>query len=180
MDSCCRKPGGEASSDCSVQPQANGLCEQFHRSMKTALRATLTDGNWLDRLPWRYVGTALGPEGRPAVFGDVTCFWSATACLGGGHHRCFSLLAHEGLSPCISGLGEGGFPQSPPITVCPGCMFQKSCALYSSAMMPTVLLFILLMMAPFRSSRWGPRLSWGGALGAGLPGPSEACSCVAL
>ncbi len=33
-------------------PQANGLCERFHRSLKTALRASLTDDRWIERLPW--------------------------------------------------------------------------------------------------------------------------------
>ncbi|KAJ8378300.1 hypothetical protein AAFF_G00244350 [Aldrovandia affinis] len=34
-------------------PQANGLCERFHRSMKAALRASLKDDSWTDRLPQR-------------------------------------------------------------------------------------------------------------------------------
>lgn len=33
-------------------PQANGFCEQFQRSMKAALRASLRDSSWIDRLPW--------------------------------------------------------------------------------------------------------------------------------
>lgn len=37
-------------------PQANGLCERFHRSLKAALRAALSDGNWIDRLPWVLLG----------------------------------------------------------------------------------------------------------------------------
>uniref|UniRef100_A0A669BQR8 Gypsy retrotransposon integrase-like protein 1 n=1 Tax=Oreochromis niloticus TaxID=8128 RepID=A0A669BQR8_ORENI len=32
-------------------PQANGMCERFHRSLKAAFRASLQDGNWVDRLP---------------------------------------------------------------------------------------------------------------------------------
>ena len=43
-------------------PQANGLCERFHRSMKAALRAGLTDGNWLDRLPWVMLGLRTAPK----------------------------------------------------------------------------------------------------------------------
>lgn len=42
-------------------PQANGLCVRFHCSMKAALRSTLTDGNWMDRLPW----VLLGPQSTP-------------------------------------------------------------------------------------------------------------------
>ena len=43
-------------------PQANGLCERFHRSMKAALRASLTDGNWLDKLPWVMLGLRTAPK----------------------------------------------------------------------------------------------------------------------
>uniref|UniRef100_A0A669E6I5 Gypsy retrotransposon integrase-like protein 1 n=1 Tax=Oreochromis niloticus TaxID=8128 RepID=A0A669E6I5_ORENI len=37
-------------------PQANGMCERFHRSLKAAFRASLTDGNWVDCLPWVLLG----------------------------------------------------------------------------------------------------------------------------
>ncbi|XP_019212999.1 ornithine decarboxylase [Oreochromis niloticus] len=37
-------------------PQANGMCERFHRSLKAALRASLTGGDWVDRLPWVLLG----------------------------------------------------------------------------------------------------------------------------
>uniref|UniRef100_UPI00358DFA03 coiled-coil domain-containing protein 138 n=1 Tax=Myxine glutinosa TaxID=7769 RepID=UPI00358DFA03 len=37
-------------------PQANGLCERFHRSLKAALRASFHDGGWVDRLPWVLLG----------------------------------------------------------------------------------------------------------------------------
>ena len=43
-------------------PQANGLCERFHRSMKAALRASLTDGNWVDKLPWVMLGLRSAPK----------------------------------------------------------------------------------------------------------------------
>ena len=43
-------------------PQANGLCERFHRSMKASLRASLTDGNWVDRLPWVMLGLRCAPK----------------------------------------------------------------------------------------------------------------------
>nr|XP_057908117.1 uncharacterized protein LOC131104680 [Doryrhamphus excisus] len=43
-------------------PQANGLCERFHRSLKAALRAALTDGNWVDRLPWVMLGLRSAPK----------------------------------------------------------------------------------------------------------------------
>lgn len=37
-------------------PQANGLCERIHRSLKTALRASLTDDRWRERLSWVLLG----------------------------------------------------------------------------------------------------------------------------
>lgn len=43
-------------------PQANGLCERFHRSMKAALRASLTDGGWIDKLPWVMLGLRTAPK----------------------------------------------------------------------------------------------------------------------
>ena len=46
-------------------PQANGLCERFHRSMKAALRASLKDGDWVDRLPWVMLGLRCAPKEDP-------------------------------------------------------------------------------------------------------------------
>ena len=43
-------------------PQANGLCERFHRSLKASLRAALSDANWLDRLPWVMLGLRSAPK----------------------------------------------------------------------------------------------------------------------
>ena len=37
-------------------PQANGLVERLHRTMKAALRARLTNTNWLKDLPWVMLG----------------------------------------------------------------------------------------------------------------------------
>ena len=33
-------------------PQANGLVERFHHTMKAALKASLRNQNWMDELPW--------------------------------------------------------------------------------------------------------------------------------
>lgn len=77
-------------------PQCNGLCERFQRSMKAALRATLKNGNWIDRLPWVMLGIRTVPKedlhsssaelvyGQPLrVPGDfvptASTPWSATA-----------------------------------------------------------------------------------------------------
>uniref|UniRef100_A0AAV2LK87 Integrase catalytic domain-containing protein n=1 Tax=Knipowitschia caucasica TaxID=637954 RepID=A0AAV2LK87_KNICA len=76
-------------------PQANGLCERFHRSIKAALRASLTDGNWVDKLPWFMLGLRTAPKedlqssSAELVYGqalrvpgdfipDATRPWSAT------------------------------------------------------------------------------------------------------
>ena len=37
-------------------PQANGLVERFHRSLKASLRASLEDADWVDKLPWIMLG----------------------------------------------------------------------------------------------------------------------------
>ena len=60
----------------SYQPQANGMVERFHRSLKASLRARLHDGNWIDELPWVLLGlrtaTKEDLQTSPAemVFGD--------------------------------------------------------------------------------------------------------------
>ena len=76
-------------------PQANGLCERFHRSIKAALRASLHDDSWVDRMPWVMLGLRTAPKedlqtspaelvyGQPLrVPGDflpmTTCPWSAS------------------------------------------------------------------------------------------------------
>ena len=43
-------------------PQANGLVERFHRSLKAALRARLTSADWMDDLPWVMVGLRTMPK----------------------------------------------------------------------------------------------------------------------
>lgn len=43
-------------------PKANGLCERFHRSLKAALRASLKDSSWVDRLPWVLLGLRSAPK----------------------------------------------------------------------------------------------------------------------
>ena len=60
----------------SFHPQANGMVERFHRSLKASLRARLHDGNWIDELPWVLLGlrtaTKEDLQTSPAemVFGD--------------------------------------------------------------------------------------------------------------
>ena len=43
-------------------PQANGLLERFHRSLKAALRARLTTAAWMDELPWVMLGLRTAPK----------------------------------------------------------------------------------------------------------------------
>ena len=43
-------------------PQANGLVERFHRSLKAALRARLTSPVWIDDLPWVMLGLRTAPK----------------------------------------------------------------------------------------------------------------------
>jgi len=43
-------------------PQANGLCERFHRSTKAALRASLKDSSWVHRLLWVMLGLWTAPK----------------------------------------------------------------------------------------------------------------------
>ena len=43
-------------------PQANGLVERLHRSLKAALRARLTTTAWMDELPWVILGLRAIPK----------------------------------------------------------------------------------------------------------------------
>ena len=43
-------------------PQANGMVERFHRSLKASLRACLDDADWVDKLPWVMLGLRSAPK----------------------------------------------------------------------------------------------------------------------
>ncbi|XP_061685423.1 sodium/potassium/calcium exchanger 3-like [Syngnathoides biaculeatus] len=103
---------------------ANGLYEQFHRSMEAALRASLTDGNWLDKLLW--VMLSFRPQGRtdllvlralapllnrlygPAPPWPLQC---TPAGVGPSSRHGTEILTAEG-SEDISGLGDMAFSNS--------------------------------------------------------------------
>ena len=76
---CFRSLGTQVHRTTAYHPQANGLCERFHRSLKAALRAALSDGNWVDRLPWVMLGLRSAPkedlDASPAelVLGQPLC-----------------------------------------------------------------------------------------------------------
>ena len=57
-----RSLGTQVHRTTSYHPQANGLCERFHRSLKASLRAALTDASWVDRLPWVMLGLRSAPK----------------------------------------------------------------------------------------------------------------------
>ena len=44
------------------RPQANGMIERFHRSLKTALKTRLTGLNWVEELPWVLLGLRNAPK----------------------------------------------------------------------------------------------------------------------
>ena len=46
----------------SYHPQANGMVERFHRTLKASLRARLTSPNWMDELPWVLLGLRTIPK----------------------------------------------------------------------------------------------------------------------
>ena len=43
-------------------PQANGLVERFHRTLKASLKAQLLSLNWVDELPWVLLGIRVVPK----------------------------------------------------------------------------------------------------------------------
>lgn len=43
-------------------PQANGMVERFHRSLKASLKARLSTPAWMDQLPWVMLGQHVAPK----------------------------------------------------------------------------------------------------------------------
>lgn len=57
-----KRLGWEPHRTTAYHPQSNGLVERFHRTMKTALRARLTNDHWTDELPWVLLGIRTAPK----------------------------------------------------------------------------------------------------------------------
>ena len=57
-------------------PQANGLVERFHRSLKAALRARLTTTAWMDELPWVMLGLRTMPKEDMGSVGSRNGLWN--------------------------------------------------------------------------------------------------------
>ena len=43
-------------------PQANGIVERFHRSLKASMMARFVDGRWVRQLPWVMLGLRSTPK----------------------------------------------------------------------------------------------------------------------
>ena len=57
----------------SYHPQANGLVERWHRTLKAALRTRLDSSTWVDELPWVMLGLRCTPrDGLPASPAQLT------------------------------------------------------------------------------------------------------------
>ena len=63
-------------------PQANGLVERFHRSLKAALRARLKDTKWMDELPWVMLGSRSMPKQDMGVSVAEMVLGTPTTVLG--------------------------------------------------------------------------------------------------
>ena len=71
----CRELGITVSRTTSYHPQANGMIERFHRSLKVALRARAAGSNWFQHLPLVLLGLRTVPK-------EDTGFCSAEAVYG--------------------------------------------------------------------------------------------------
>ena len=54
--------GTELHHTTAYHPQANGMVERLHRTLKNALRASLTNPNWMDKLSWVLLGIRTTPS----------------------------------------------------------------------------------------------------------------------
>ena len=54
--------GTELHPTTAYHPQANGMIERLHRTLKAALKARLSGPNWVDELPWVLLGLRTTPK----------------------------------------------------------------------------------------------------------------------
>ncbi|GFN81499.1 Pol polyprotein [Plakobranchus ocellatus] len=57
-----RRLGVKAHRTTAFHPQAKGMVERFHRTLKAALKARLTGNNWVAELPWVLLGLRTAPR----------------------------------------------------------------------------------------------------------------------
>ena len=57
-----KRLGIDAALTSAYHPQANGMIERFHRTLKNSLRCTTKDGNWMRALPWALLGIRNAPR----------------------------------------------------------------------------------------------------------------------
>ena len=62
MASLSKLLGTELNATTAYHPQANGLVERLHRSMKASIRARLTGPDWTDQIPWVMLGLRTAPK----------------------------------------------------------------------------------------------------------------------
>ena len=58
----CSTLGISASTTTSFHPQSNGMVERFHRSLKSSLRARLSNSDWVSHLPMVLLGLRATPK----------------------------------------------------------------------------------------------------------------------
>ena len=75
----CRELGISPSRTTAYHPQANGMIERFHRSLKVSLRARAAGSNWVQHLPLVMLGLRVVPKedtgfcSAEAVYGSSLC-----------------------------------------------------------------------------------------------------------
>lgn len=58
----CGQISGQVHCITAYHPEANGMCQRFHRSLKAGLQGAFLDVNWADQLPWAMFGLYSNPR----------------------------------------------------------------------------------------------------------------------
>ncbi|XP_023341813.1 uncharacterized protein LOC111711654, partial [Eurytemora carolleeae] len=116
LTAVCRELGITVSRTTSYHPQANGMIERFHRSLKVALRARAAGSNWFQHLPLVLLGLRTVPK-------EDTGFCSAEAVYGSALSVPGEFLSVPEFTPDSFlrkiQLGSSGFSAPPPHHVAP-------------------------------------------------------------